>query len=139
VLLRVAILLVILISLPSFAGEGPGSEKYVPLFEADVAFEPGTISEKYMKAYRSQNRETAIQEWEKFLVENVITEPPEFTDVTDLTLIRQAHYELVRLYYLVGRSADADKTLIKANDIVVFLAPEPEEGKKWCRIHGYCK
>ena len=138
-LLRTATLLFILVSLPSLANEGPGSEKYTPLFEADVAFEPGTITEKYMKAYRSQNRETAIQEWESFLAENDITKPPDFVDVTDLTLIRQAHYELVRLYYLVGRSADADKILIKANDIVVFLAPEPEEGKKWCRVRGYCK
>lgn len=137
--LRAALLLGVLVSLPSLAGEGPASEKYVPLFDVDVAYEPGTITDEYMKAYRSQNRETAIKEWEKFLAENVLTEPPEFADVTDLTLIRQAHYELVRLYYLVGRSGDADKLLIKANDIVVFMAPEPGEAKKWCIIRGYCK
>ena len=134
-----AIFLGMLVSLPAFASEVAGTEKYVPLFEVDNPYEPGTVTEGYMKAYNSKTREAAIPQWEAFLAEYVQNEPPSFEDVTDLTLIRQAHYELMRLYYLAGRLADADKILIKAHDIAVFMAPEAGEAKKWCRIRGYCK
>lgn len=121
------------------AGDGTGSEKYAPLFEVDVAYEPGTVTDHYMKAYRSPTQKIAIQQWEAFLAEHVPYEPATIEDMTDLTLIRLAHFELMRLYYLSGRNSDADKLLKKANELVVYSSPEQGEAKRWCRIHGYCR
>lgn len=137
--LRAALFLCVWVSLSAFAGEDVSAEKYVPLFEVDVAYEPGTVTDDYMKAYRSPNQNIAIQRWEAFLSEHVQSEPATIEDMTDLVLIRQAHYELMRLYYLAGRAADADKLLIKANDLVVYSSPEPGEAKRWCRRYGYCQ
>lgn len=137
--LRAVILFSLCVSFPVFAGEGSVAEKYVPLFEVDVAYDPGTVTDDYMNAYRSPTQDIAIQKWEAFLSEHVQSEPATIDDMTDLTLIRQAHYELMRLYYLSGRAADADELLKKANDLVVYSSPEPGEAKRWCRRYGYCK
>jgi len=133
-----AIALSVLISHTAISGVASDKTQYVPLFEVDMAHEPGTIAESYMKAYHSPTRDTAIKQWEAFLAEYVQNEPPTFEDITDQTLLRQAHYELMRLYYLDGRIAEADKILKKADDLVVYSVPDSIEARRWCKRHNYC-
>lgn len=135
-----AVFLCLLIGPRSLAAETPVSEKYHPLFAMDGAYAPGSTMEGYMYAYRAENVATAIKRWESFLTDNSDkTESTSFEDLTDLTLIRQAHYELMRLYYLKGKTTEADKLLKKATELVVYSAPEPGAAKRWCRTHRYCE
>ncbi len=129
-----------LIAQPGLAAETPGPDKYAPLFPMDCTYAPGSIMESYINAYRAESIDTAIKRWEAFLKDNSTkTESASFEDLTDLILIRQAHYELMRLYYLKGRTAEADKLLKKATELVVYSAPEPGAAKRWCRTHRYCE
>ncbi len=134
----VAVLLSVLASHTAIAGEASDKQQYVPLFVVDMAHEPGTMSENYMKAYHSPSRYTAIQQWEAFLAEYVKNDTPTFEDITDQTLLRQAHYELMRLYYLAGRTTEADKILKKADDLVVYSVPDASEARRWCKRRNYC-
>jgi hypothetical protein len=45
----------------------------------------------------------------------------------------------MRLYYLGGRIAEADKILKKADDLVVYSVPDIWEARTWCKRHNYCK
>lgn len=135
----ITVALLSFLAAPIVAAKDVAQEKYEPLYEMDAAYEPSSITESYMKAYRSPTVDGAIDAWKEFIEANSYDEEPEVSDLTDLTLIRQAHYELVRLYYINGRKADADSLLKKANELTVFSSPEPGEGKKWCRTHGYCQ
>jgi DNA-binding SARP family transcriptional activator len=56
----------------------------------------------YLLAYRSSTSEVAIKRWEKFLDEYA-NDGESIEDLTELILLRQAHYELMRLYYQNGR------------------------------------
>lgn len=133
------VFLCVLIGQPSLAAEIP-EVRYVPLFTMDATYEPGSVTESYIKAYRARTVDTAIKQWELFLKENAgKTESSSFEDLTDLTLIRQAHYELMRLYYFKGRTVEADTLLKRANELVVYTAPEPGAAKRWCRTYGYCE
>jgi len=134
----VAVFLGVLVSQTAMAGEASDTQKYVPLFEVDMVYEPGTVTESYMKAYQSPSRGTAIKQWEAFLAKYAQNDPPTFEDITEQTLLRQAHYELMRLYYLGGRTAEADKILKKADDLVVYSVPDTLEARRWCKRHNYC-
>jgi len=134
----VAVLLSFLAAHIAIAGEASDKQQYVPLFVVDMAHEPGTMTENYMKAYHSPTRDTAIMQWEAFLAEYVQNDTPTFEDITDQTLLRQAHYELMRLYYLGGRTTEADKLLKKADDLVVYTVPVSLEARRWCKRRNYC-
>lgn len=133
-----AVFLGFLVSHIAIAGEASDTQEFVPIFEVDMEYEPGTVTESYMKAYQSPTRATAIKQWEAFLAEYAQNDPPTFEDITDQTLLRQAHYELMRLYYLEGRIAEADKILKKADNLVVYSVPDTLEARRWCKRHNYC-
>ena len=88
------------------------AEAYQPLFSASSAKTMGLVGESYAKAASSTSVAEAIERWQHFLAEYANGEP---ADLTELTLIRQAHFELARLYYLGGRTSDADHLMRKAD------------------------
>ena len=121
----------------ALAADGTSGGKYKPVFEAKLAADSGAIVAAYLQAYRSPTPEVAIKRWEKFLGE--YAEGDSVGDITDLTLLRQAHLELMRLYYQKGRVEEADRLLKKAADYAVYLASDPAEGERWCRANKFCK
>jgi hypothetical protein len=87
-------------------------------------------------ASRSPTVEIAIKRWESFLGD--YAEDESIEDITDMTLLRQAHFELMRLYYQKGRIAEADGLLKKADDFAAFSVPESDKAKLWCNQNKYC-
>jgi len=80
----------------------------------------GLVGESYAKAASSTSAKEALERWQGFLAEYANGEPG---DLTELTLIRQAHFELARLYYLSGRTSEADQLIRKADEYTVEAAP----------------
>ena len=120
----------------SFAEELPGV-KYKPVFEVQLHANTSPIVAAYLHANHSSSPETAIKRWEAFLEEYAADDSIE--DITDLTLIRQANFELMRLYYQNGKIVEADKLLKKSDDYTAFSMPEPEKARMWCRQNEYCE
>jgi hypothetical protein len=118
------------------AEELPGV-KYKPAFEVQLSANTSTVVAAYLHAYRSASREIAIRRWEAFLEEYATDDSIE--DITDLTLIRQANFELMRLYYQNGKIVEADKLLKKSDEYAAFSLPEPEKARMWCRENQYCE
>jgi hypothetical protein len=119
------------------AADGTSGGKYKPVFQVKLAADSGAIVAAYLRAYRSPTPEVAIKRWEHFLSE--YAERDSIGDITDLTLLRQAHLELMRLYYQKGQVEEADRLLKKADDYAVFSVSEPAEGERWCRANKFCK
>jgi hypothetical protein len=111
--------------------------KYSPAFE--IGLDPGAsaIVAAYLRASQSPTSEIAITRWENFLAEYAEDRSPE--DITDLTLVRQAHFELMRLYYRKGRVKEADRLLKKADDYAVYSVPEAAAAERWCKAHKFCE
>ena len=120
----------------SFADELPGI-KYKPVFEVQLKANTSPIVAAYLHAYHTSSPEIAIKRWEAFLEEYAADDSIE--DITDLTLIRQANFELMRLYYQNGKITEADALLKKSDDYVAFSMPEPEKARMWCRQNQYCE
>lgn len=112
------------------------SNKYMPAFDVKLDTKTSPIVGAYLNASRSPTAEIAIKRWESFLGDYAENEFIE--DLTDLTLLRQAHFELMRLYYQKGRIAEADGLLKKADDFATFSVPEPDKAKLWCNQNKYC-
>jgi len=111
--------------------------KYKPVFEVELTATPGSITAAYLRAYRSPTPEVAVKRWEDFLKEYAVDS---VDDLTEVTLLRQAHLELMRLYYQRGKVKEADNLLRKANDAYpVYSVPEPERAEQWCRQNKYCQ
>src|SRR6266446_2452916 len=83
------------------AADGTSGGKYKSVFEVKLAANSGAIVAAYLRAYSSPTPEVAIKRWENFLGE--YAEGDSVGDITDLTLLRQASLELMRLYYQKGR------------------------------------
>ena len=113
------------------------SGKYRPVFEVKLYPDAGSLVAAYLRAYRSPTSEVAVKRWEKFIKE--YAEIDSIEDMTDLTLLRQAHLELMRLYYQKGRVEEADRLLKKANDYTAYSVPEPANGQHWCKTNKYCE
>ncbi len=93
---------------------------YQPLFSANAAKSMGLVGGSYAKAASSTSAKEAIERWQGFLAEYANGEPG---DLTELTLVRQAHFELARLYYLSGRTSEADQLIRKADEYTVEATP----------------
>jgi tetratricopeptide (TPR) repeat protein len=119
------------------AADGTTGGKYRPVFEVKLSQDAGALVASYLRAYRSPTPEVAVKRWEKFLKEYADSESIE--DMTDLTLLRQGHLELMRLYYQKGRIEEADQLLKKANDYATYSVPEPPDGQRWCKVNKYCE
>jgi hypothetical protein len=119
------------------AADGTTGEKYKPVFEVRLAANSGAIVAAYLRAYRSPTSEVAIKRWENFL--GKYAEDDSIEDITGLTLLRQAHLELMRLYYQKGRVKEADRLLKKANDYLVYSVPEPAKAESWCKANNFCE
>lgn len=111
--------------------------KYKPAFSVNLDAKTSPIVAAYLNASRSTTPEVAIKRWEAFLEE--YAEDESIEDITDMTLLRQAHFELMRLYYQKGRIAEADGLLKKADDFAAFSVPEPDKAKLWCNQNKYCE
>ena|SRR5258705_12990816 len=93
---------------------------YQPLFSASAAKSMGLVGKSYANAASSPSATVAMGRWKAFLAEYANGEPG---DLTELTLVRQAHFELARLYYLNGQASEADQLMRKAEDYTVEAAP----------------
>ncbi len=138
-LTRAIVVAIASVALPvaTLAADGTLGGRYKPVFEVKLAADSGTIVAAYLRAYRSPTPEVAIKRWENFLGE--YAEGDSIGDITDLTLLRQAHLELMRLYYQKGRVEEADRLLKKAGDYAVYSVSDPAEGERWCRANKFCK
>lgn len=121
----------------TYAAEISTPEKYKPAFDVKLDASSNPLVAAYLQASRSPTSDVAIKRWEAFLGEYVNNEDS-IEDITDLTLLRQAHFELMRLYYQKGRVVEADGLLKKADDFEVFAVPEPSKAKSWCSLNKYC-
>jgi len=92
-----------------------------------------------MTAYHAKTNSEALKQWEKF-AESYLGESVRdgMEDVTDMILLRQASYELARLYYMQGLTEKGDKRLLASEDMVAYSMPSKEQGRSWCRTHKYC-
>jgi hypothetical protein len=111
--------------------------KYRPAFEIGLDPGAGPIVAAYLHASQSPTPEVAMKRWEAFLAEYAEDRSPE--DITDLTLLRQAHFELMRLYYRKGRVKEADRLLKKADDYAVYSVPEAAAAGEWCKVNKFCQ
>jgi hypothetical protein len=132
-----AVIASLALALDVAAGENTADGKYKPAFEMTLPATSGTIVADYRRAYRSATAQMAVKRWEEFLRKYGDGESIE--DITDLTLLRQASYELMRLYYQMGRSEEADILLRKAADYATYSIPEPAKAKQWCETNKFCE
>lgn len=115
------------------------SNKYTPLFVVDLPYDAssgGNVVSDYMKASLSKTDKEALVAWEAFAKQ--YTDMDDIEDLTSLVLMRQASFELARLYYLVGRSADGDREIKRASEITAYSAPDPDQARRWCRSNNHC-
>lgn len=115
-----------------------GSEAYTPLFKVNLPYEAGSagnVVSDYMKATKSKTQKEAVAAWEAFKDEYP---DDSVEDITSLTLVRQASFELARLYYLANRTADGDREIKHASEITSYDVPEPDQARTWCRSNNYC-
>ena len=134
-----ALVLSVFLGTPTIAA----SIAYEPLFPLDstLASSPrGTVMGDYAIAQSSENPKVAMARWGKFLDDHTYGEPVEFDDLTHLYFVRQAHYELMRLYYIHGRTDEADSLLRQVQGLTVY-SPRPIGGDptRWCKTNGYCR
>ena len=116
-----------------------GPVVYTPLFKVNLPYDStatGNVVSDYMKAMKSNTRQEALAAWEAF--EKRYPDTDSIEDITGLTLVRQAAFELARLYYLANRSADGDREIKRASEITAYDVPEPEQARAWCRNNNYC-
>jgi hypothetical protein len=128
--------LLVLLTGNANASDASMPDKYKPAFNVNLDAKTSPIVAAYLNASHSPAAEIAIKRWEAFLGEYEADESIE--DITDMTLLRQAHFELMRLYYQKGRTVEADGLLKKADDFTAFSVPEPEKAKLWCNQNKYC-
>jgi len=129
--------IVCLATIAEVSADGASSKKYKPVFEVKLTPDSGELVADCLRAYRSSTPAVAIQRWEAFL--GKYAGDLSIGDLTELTLLRQAHLELMRLYYQQGRVTEADTLLKKAEDYEVFSVPEPAKAQQWCGQNKYCE
>ena len=123
------------LAIPLHADDQTG---YKPLFSVHMPFGPsakGNVVTDYMAATGSTTITEAKKRWEKFSEDHSGTD---YEDLTDLTLFRQAAFELARIYYLLGDKAKGDKEMMKAYSIVAYDIPDEDKARQWCRSSKYC-
>jgi len=111
---------------------------YKPLFSVHLPFDPsakGNVITDYMAAMGSTSITEAKKQWEKFSEDHSGTD---YEDLTDLTLFRQAAFELARIYYLLGDKTKGDQEMMKAYNIVAYEIPDEDKARQWCRSNKYC-
>jgi hypothetical protein len=96
---------------------GAGNSAYTPLFasavEAAKSHPPGTIAAAFAEAGSAKDLEEAAVRWAAFLKRY----PPdmETEDAAQKRYVDAAGYELVRIYYLLGKKQEGDR-LFQAMD-----------------------
>ncbi len=116
------------------------SDDYTPLFDHQSNNEINhTLLGDYKKATESKDIRSATKNWEEFLYNYSYGAPVDFEDLTHLIYVRQAHFELARLYYLQKSIKKADALIIKASSFTVYSRPQLNNGARWCILQGYCK
>jgi len=116
------------------------AEEYKPIFQLDLPVQlENTLLNSYKSASQSSNINMATEAWKRFLAEYSYDDPSEVGDLTALIFIRQAHFELARLYYIKGNVVGGDSIIKKINDFNIYTSPEINNGKKWCDLEGYCQ
>lgn len=108
------------------------SKPYKPLFEVKLRAKTGIVAD-YMNAYRSLSIGAAIQNWQAFSKRYSASENIE--SLTSLVLIRQAAYELARLYYLNDQVKEGDAQMIHATEITAYQV-KSIGNKFWCRSNN---
>ena len=132
----IVILIPVFFQAPLLAAD---SGAYRPLFEVNLPYDAnaaGNVVSDYMKAAKSKTQKEALAAWETF--EKRYPDTDSIEDITGLTLVRQASFELARLYYLVNRTADGDREIRRASEITAYDVPEPDQARTWCRNNNYC-
>lgn len=135
---RVLLTSILCVAVASAAYADGGSPRtYKPVFAVDLTPQSGPVVAAYLQAYDSPTPVVAVKRWEKFLSDYATD--PSIGDLTELTLVRQANLELMRLYYQDGRVREADALLRRADEFAVFSLPEPAKAKLWCQENKYCE
>jgi len=115
-------------------------EEYKPIFPTGLpAQSKNSILNEYENAASSRSVKIAISAWEAFLAEYTYGDPSQVEDLTALLFIRQAHFELARLYYLQGNIISGDDLMRQINGFNIYSSPEISNGKRWCKTEGYCQ
>ena len=118
------------------------SSAYEPLFPLDPAMSAnprGTVLGDYAHAQRSEDSDVAITRWEQFLDDYAYRDPVAIDDLTQLNFVRLAHYELLRLYYILDKTDQADALLRKTENLTVYSSPPIGDTTRWCKVNGYCR
>lgn len=112
---RVLLLLLLLVMQACSRTEAP----YAPLFQDAVAAakaQPGgPIAEAFAAAGSATTQNDAARRWEAFLKQY----PPngEMEDAVERRYVDAARFELIRVYYLLGRTREADALLDAADPL----------------------
>jgi len=118
------------------------AEPYSPLFNDEYNYDPSSeynIIKEYMKASQSETELEALKKWNQFLFSYAPSNLTDMADITELTLIRNAHYEFARLLYRSGQNKKADEIIKKATSITVYSLPNSKQGMRWCKKKQYCE
>ena len=137
--LRASAILLVAVSTFTWGAKAAESaaDKYQPAFSIEGLSASGGLMDAYARAANSPTSAAAISGWQGFLQAFDIGDGAE--DLTALTLIRQARYELMRLYYLVRRRAEGDALLKTIDEMTVYSTPNPTAAEQWCNQRGYCR
>jgi DNA-binding SARP family transcriptional activator len=132
-----AAIVVIALTSAAPAADGTSGAKYKPAFVVKFPADSSPIVAAYLLAYRSSTSEVAIKRWEK--LDEYANDGESIEDLTELILLRQAHYELMRLYYQNGRIKEGNRLLKKAENFTAYSVPEPSQAISWCKENKYCE
>lgn len=124
------------VAAPAADGEATPGGNYKPAFGVGLPPTSSEIVADYIRASRSPTPDVAVKRWREFL--RKWADDASIEDMTELTLLRQAHFELMRLYYQMGHAREADILLRKADDYAVYSVPEPAKARQWCQTNKFC-
>jgi hypothetical protein len=96
---------------PTGTDAAPRHRKYVPVYAPRVTpsekYSLKTLKGDFVWATRSSSIQVAADRWKSFL-DNYAGPDREYEDGFDTMRVKVAKYELVRIYYLLGKVKDGD-------------------------------
>jgi hypothetical protein len=122
---RLAVLSTIFIAVLALSGcakrtSALAGKAYTPLYATGIASTRpearGTIGQDFARAASAKTLGEAVLGWEKFLRERTPADG-EFEDSTQKRYLDAAQYELMRVYYLLGRQQEGDELLRKLDPL----------------------
>lgn len=100
------------------ATDGTGADRYVPVYSAPAGAREsrGTVRGDFQWAADAATLEEAVLRWQRYLETH---NPPgrEFEDGFHASYVNAAQYELLRVYYLLGRREDGDALLRRLDPV----------------------